>query len=692
MTDELSRNVALENIHPRPDIRLKVTGAARYTSDITRPDMIWARFIRFPYGAGRVLRADVDAARKVPGVLEVELDTGKEARYAGERLGHIVAETPRALDDAMAALNMQIQPLPARTDPISLRKPVPACKPEDQQKLDEIFQQAAAVVEGVWTTQVQTHACLETHCAVIDHQGERAEAWASTQGTFAYLEGLPGPTGLDSSKIVVHNEFVGGGFGSKFGPGAEGDLAARMSRKYRRPCKIVLNRKEEHLDTGNRPGSIQYMKVAADKDGRLMGGRFHLASVVGYEPAGGGVQNPIFYNFGFVVKTTEDIPLSAGLPRPMRAPGFPQGVFGVDTMMDELAAKLKMDPIKFRQINEQSDRRRRQYDIAADVIGWSRRRPDGAWPGRLKRGFGCAGSLWFAWPNRATGAEVEIFPSGQVEVRAGVQDIGTGCSAVLLDVCADHLQIERRFITSRLGNSTYPQGPASGGSVTSLSVAPAVRDAAENALTELKTLLAREWKLSGPEMVTYQRGLFGEQNGSRSADWRAVCALLPRKLSVRGKFNEKYFGRGSSDGVQLAEVEVDTETGIVRVVKVVAVQACGVPVNRLTAENQICGGVVQGIGFALFENRWLDRRTGAMVNPNLEFYKVPGSLDVPEIIPILDRVDEDTGVRSLGEPATIPTAAAIANAVSNAIGVRVRSLPITPALILAALEEKPGMA
>jgi xanthine dehydrogenase YagR molybdenum-binding subunit len=357
-------------------------------------------------------------------------------------------------------------------------------------------------------------------------------------------------------------------------------------------------------------------------------------------------------------------------------------------MIDELASRLDIDPLEMRRINETSDRRRGQMEIGAGLIGWERRRPDGSAPGRIKTGLGMGAAHWYAWGDRCL-IDVDIYPNGRVEVLSGSQDIGTGTRTVLVDVAADQLGIDRSWITGKIGRSDFPPGPASGGSVVSRLVATTTRDAAEKAKQELIAEVASEWGVEADRIVL-EGGVFRGRDGDRSLDWPLACALIHAdKISARGRFRRELAGGGDAadmtSGTHFAEVEVDTETGSVRVMRIVAVQACGQVVNRLTAENQICGGVVQGLSYALFEERILDRTTGAMLNPNLEGYKIAGSVDIPEIIPVLDADDGDPGVRSIGEPVTIPTAGAIANAVANAIGARVRSLPITPERVLEAL-------
>lgn len=679
-------DVAIENELPRVDIRQKVIGTAKYAADIYPPKTMHLGMVRFPYGAGKMTEHNLKAARKTPGVIEAVMSGDDEGKYAGARLGYVLAESRDAMEDAIEALEMAFERGEARADAWKFYDGPPEPDQESQQQLKELFSASKAVAEATYSTQVQTHSCLEPHCFLVDHKGDRAEVWASTQGVFSVLSEIAKSCELDKSKISVLSEYVGGGFGSKFGAGPEGSLAASLSRKHGRPCRIYPDRKAEHLDMGNRPGSIQYMKIGADESGKLTGGRIHCEGVVGFQNGQGNVTNPFAYDFGRVEKTQAEITLNAGLPRAFRAPGHPQGVFAVESMMDELANKLGMDPLEFRRINETNDRRREQAKLGAQLAGWDKRQPDGSSPGRLKRGIGMAAGHWHFWPTKCA-ARATIRRDGKVEVVSGVQDIGTGTFTVVADAAADALGIDRKWIQAGVGKSEYPEGPGSGGSVVTRSVVPAVLDAVAQAKAELVEALAGEWGVEASEVTIGGDEVRGP--GGKRLAWKDACALMrSATISAQGTIKKEYLGDGDTSATQFAEVEVDTETGHVRVVKIVAVQACGKIINRLTAENQVCGGVIQGISYALFEDRILDPRDGAMLNPNLEWYKIAGPKEIPEIIPVLDADEKDTGARALGEPCTIPTAGAIANAVANAIGARVRSLPITPERVLAALAEK----
>lgn len=678
-------SVAMENTHARPDVHAKVTGAAKYTTDIQFPHQLFAQHIRFPYGKGRIRSADVGAARRVPGVLSVELNERAEGVYAGQAIGEVVAESEQALFDALTALNLQCE----FTDPTTLAPPeawdVPAPSAEDQARLDRMFADADAVVEATYTTEVQTHSCMEPHAVTADVRDDRADLWVSTQAVMSCHEQAQRRIGLPASEVTVRAEYVGGGFGSKFGIGAEGNLACKVSKQWKRPCRVALDRRTEHQEGGNRPGSIQHYKIAADREGRLLGGRMHLVSTVGHHGGGGGVRAPSYYNWGDIVRTDQSISFNAGNPRAFRAPAWPQASFAMESCLDEVAAQLGLDPLDVRLLNDPSERRRRQLQQGAELINWSARRADGTWPGRVKTGYGCGVASWGNGRGRCE-VDLEVYRSGHVEVRIGIQDIGTGATVLPVDVAAWHLGLDRKWIRGKIGVSTYPPGPASGGSVTSRFAAPAVRDAAQKAVDALREVAAREWGAPLDD-VQYESGTFS--SGSNRADWPTVSGWISSdKVSVRGSFNDRFWGSGVSDTAQFAKVDVDTETGQIYVRKLVAVQACGKPINRLTAENQIHGGMLQGLSYALFENRKLDGPSGAQLNADFINYKITGFGDLPELVAVLDVDPDEDGVRALGEPVTIPTAGAIANAVANATGVRVRSLPITPAKVLAALEDR----
>lgn len=666
----------LENQHGRLDGPVKLSGEAVYGADVNLPGMLFARHIQCPYGLATLVSADVEAAQRLPGVVEIQVQTGREYNYSGAPAGHICAESPAAVRDALAALRLVWEPEVIESDPQTLYqdKHGDLSLTEEEQSKDargkraaEALKDAAVVVEATYQTQIQDHVPLEPHGATVDPTQEPPVAWVSTQGTFTCTEGIARGLGRKRSEIEIRCEYVGGGFGSKFGAGREGLLAATLAGRHKRPVRVFNDREAEHLDAGNRPGSLQWMKIGADKDGKLLGGWVRTAGVTGIS-GGGGVTNPSRYNFGVVSTDHINLPLAVGASRAFRAPGHPQGIFGVDSMIDEIAEALGKDPLAIRQKNDPSRVRQEMYPEGAKAIGWHRRQASGSQKGRFRRGFGMAVC---DWGNRQGRCDVRLVykNDGKVHLYSGTQDIGQGQHTVLADLAADALGIDRQQVVVHLARSSFPFGPASGGSATARATAMGVRDAAAKLLAKLEQRLG-----SRPQEASY---------------WTRMASQVSEEgIAAEGSRNQDYWGEGSSEGMQLVELVVDTATGLVQLERIVALQACGLVVNRLTAENQVTGGVIQGISYALFEDKVLDTSLGVQLNADHEHYKIAGALEVPPIETILWPQKDGGGVRSLGEPPTIPTAAAIGNAIANATGARVRTLPITPRRILEALEEQ----
>ena len=556
----------------------------------------------------------------------------------------------------------------------------PAPRERKTGDVDVAFAECAAVIEGFYTTPVQIHHPMETHGSTVSWTEEGVTAWASTQGISSVRDGLAGSLKLDHSKVRVITDHMGGGFGAKCGAGVEGVLAARLSREAKAPVRLMLTRFDQALAVGNRPSSFQKIKLGAAADGTLRAfemdnyGTAGIGAGAASEGGGGGADLPAPYLYKVAnirVKQTAVV-VNAGSARAFRAPGNPPASYGMESAMDDLAVKLGMDPVELRLKNDPSPIRQREYALGAERFGWKQKyRKPGSSTGVVKTGVGCAGAAWPAGgASRQTQGEAQINPDGSIEFRLGVQDIGTGTKTVIAVVAAELLDLKPEQITVKVGDTHFPPGPGSGGSTTCASISPTVYDVCTKALQQMQT----------------QSGLADV----RGKNWFTACKKLGvNPLVVHGQWQPGL----SSDhacGVQFAEVTVDTETGLVTVNKVVAVHDCGLIIDKLTLESQINGGVIMGMGYALYEERVMDDLSGVVLNPNFETYKLPGIADVPEIDIVLINMPE-RGVIGIGEPATVPTAAAIANAVANALGVRVSSLPITPAKVLAALGKVPAV-
>ncbi len=670
----------------RVDGPQKVTGAAKYASDVQPDGWLYGMILRSKWPKAKITAINLDKAKKVPGIKSAILvkEGERTVRYYGEELAAVAGTSKQACLDALRAIEVTAAPLPfvvreedAKEDTSprvwddvpNLSKP----RVKEKGEVDQAFTECSAVVEGAYTTPVQLHQPLETHGNTIAWSDEALTCWASTQGITSVRDGLSGSLNVPQSKVRVITDFMGGGFGSKFGPGVEGGLAAKLSKEAGAPVKLMLTRFDESLAVGNRPSSFQKIKLGAKADGTLHAfqlesyGSAGIGSGGSSEGGGGGAEFPAPYIYDKIpnIRVKQSgVNINAGSARAFRAPGHPTASFGMEAIMDEMAVKLGMDPLELRLKNDPSEVRRKEYQVGAERFGWKEKyKKPGSGTGPIKTGVGCAGATW-GGGGQGTKAEAQINADGSIEIRCGTQDLGTGTKTLIGLIAADMLGLKPEQITVRVGDTRYPPSGGSGGSTTAASVSPAIHDVCTKALEELQQ------KSGMPDV--------------RGANWVAACKKLGvDPLTVSGQW-QKGLSSSGAGGVQFAEVEVDTETGFTKVKKITCVQDGGLIVSKLTCESQVNGGILMGIGYALYEERYMDRNSGVVLNPNFETYKLLGLSDIPEIdILLLDMPER--GVIGIGEPVTIPTAAAVANAVANALGVRVNSLPITPARVLATL-------
>ncbi len=554
---------------------------------------------------------------------------------------------------------------------------------------DAGFKNAAFTVEATYSTQVQTHTSLETHGCVCEWNGDNLTAWVSTQAVHGTREGFAQGLKIPQANVRVITEFMGGGFGSKFGPDIQGLLCARLAKAAGVPVKLMLDRKEEHLATGNRPSAFAKVKAGVSADGTLTA---FDAQSWGTGGAGAGSDYPLPYIYVFPNRRRShtDVYINSGQQRAMRAPGHPQGCFVTEVLMDELADQVRMDPMAFRLKNlpplAPNAMWAKYFPMGAERINWKSRHVTGdPTPGPIKRGLGCSANRW---GGAGTGARAhcEIGSDGSVVMRCGTQDIGTANRTIMAIVVAETLGLEVAQVTIELGDSNHPFAPGSGGSTTAAAVMPAMRVTAGKARDALFERIAPQLGVAANEI---QIGVGTISANGKTMTWRDACRLLGTvPVSVDGQW-ERGLSAGGTSGVQFAEVEVDVETGITKVKKIVCVQDCGLIVDLKTAETQCYGGIISGVNYAVFEERILDRNTANMVNPNMEWYHMAGQSDIPEIDVVL--VDQpERGVIGIGEPPAVATAAAIANAIRNATGVTLRHIPITPDKLLAELERAGG--
>ena len=680
----------------------KVTGKAKYTFDINRPGMLYGRVLRSEVPHATVNGIDTRAAEALPGVKAVIplIEVGKKLRYQGQEIAAVAAETDDIAKDALRLIQVDLEELSfVVTEADAMAEGAPQIREDwngnqsnpnirEEGELEAGFQEAAVEVEATYHTAVQTHVCLETHGHVAEWEDEQnLIVWASTQAVFGTRNDFAQHFELPANQVRVITEHMGGGFGSKFGPGVEGHAAAELSRITGKAVKLMLTRKDEHLVAGNRPSMTQHVRAGATSDGRLIAYDMRGYGTGGIS-SGAGFQAPYVYHVPNFRTERVNVAVNAGNQRAMRAPGHPQGAFAMDCLMDELAEKLGMNPLEFRRINDTSEVRQAQYTLGAQEIGWHRRNNvPGTGTGVKKRGMGLGSGRWGGGGGRGTEARVTINADGTVEAVTGTQDIGTGIRTAIAIIVAEEFGLAPTDITVKVGDSEpgLPSG-GSGGSQTTASVAPVIKTAAAAAKQKLFERIAPLLEAPVEELRVGTGTIYVVSDRMKTLTWaQATGQLGMESISEGGKWDEE-LRQGGVAGTQFAEVEVDTETGTIKVLKIVAVQDCGLAINRLTTESQINGGVIMGLGQTLLEERFMDAQTGRMMNANLEDYKVPGTFEIPEIKSIV--FDTHRKVTGIGEPPCIPTLGAIANAVYNAIGVRIRSLPLTPDKVLTALAEK----
>ncbi len=721
----------------RLDGPAKATGTAKYTYDVNRPGLLHAVIVRSPHAHAKIKTIDTAAAEKMPGVKAVHpiRKPGEEVYYAGDEVLALAADTEEHADDAARAVKVEYDVLDflvKEDDVLNLKDDkgtVPPVGPRGERQnrragpgggtdnFAEALKNAEVVVEGSYGVPTICHQCLEPHGLVAEWgQDGTLTVWASTQAVFGTAQALARNFRIPETKVKCVTHYIGGGFGSKFGPDVQGIVAAELARKAKAPVKLMLDRAEEVTAGGCRPSAYGKVKVGGKKDGTVTA---FEADTWGTPGVGNGATvGPLPYVYPFQNRRKHTIlRTNTQGQRAMRAPGHPQSCVITECALDDFAAKIGMDPMQVRLKNlppndEDAVKNSplslaalrhtiytKEIEIAANLSKWKDKwHPPGADKGPLKHGIGMALHTWGGGATpQPNDCLVTIAADGSVTARTSTQDLGTAQRTVTALVVAEVLGIEPDQVTPQIGESDYGRSSGSGGSTTCPSQAPAALVAATKAKEDFLAKVAPKLGTK-PDNLEIEGGKVRDKANNKTYEWKQACARLGMEPATgRGTWtvgeSMKPENRGVSNvgvgGVQIAEVLVDTETGVVRCTQVVAVQDCGLVVDLLTCQSQVAGGVIMGVNYALFEERIMDRATGRQVNPNMEFYKLGGLKDMPKIIVHMHDMPE-RGVIGIGEPPTISTNAAVGNAIMNAIGVRVPHSPFSPDRVLAALAAKGG--
>jgi CO/xanthine dehydrogenase Mo-binding subunit len=730
----------------RTDAYQRVSGAATYPSDVILPNMLYGAILRCPHPNARVKKVDTTEAAKMPGVRTVISAStpgmnpdftyrgkGKtklfdsHCRYEGDTVAAVAAETPYQAWDAVRAVKVEYEVLPFVVDE---RAALSGKAPKVHEKGNTVqeekyergdtakgFKEADKVLEMEFRCKCELHTPIERHGCVARWDGDQLTLWDSTQGVFVIQKEVALLLNMPMAKVRVIGHYMGGGFGSKLQASKYNIIAALLAKATGKPVKLFLSREETFLAMGNRPPTTMKLKAGVKKDGTLTALDFTGIGASGAFPAGGvqllDWQIRDLYTCPNVRCNGTDVYINAGPARPFRAPGHPPASWALEQIMDALALELGIDPVELRLKNVPTVSQARNnipytstglkecLKKGAEAFGWDKRKKELAQAKEephIKTGIGMAGGLWFLGGGFGPATViVKLFGDGSANLNMGAADLGTGFKTVAAMIVAEELGLRLDKIQIENADTGTTQFTMmSGGSKTIPVDGSAVREAAVHVKQKLLAMAAKDLEVSASDIVIKGGDVVSKTDPSKKKKITEISEF--KKLSVivgvgtkgpnpKGKAIQPF-------AAQFCEVKVNTGTGEVEIVRFVAAQDSGRIMNRLTYDGQVIGGITMGIGFGATEGRVLDgNQTGKLCNKNWHDYKLPTALDVPpdiESIPV-ELIDNEANVisaKGLGEPVTIPTAAVIANAVYNAVEVRVTETPISPLQLSKLLAER----
>ena len=725
----------------RLDGRAKVTGAAKYAAEFEVPNLAHAVMVTSTIASGKVLRIDTGAAERAPGIVAVMTpgnapklpDYGQAAvsppagrhmqllqdanvYYNNQPIAVVVANSLNEAYAAASLLDVRYQENPPKLDfragfdqAHSGKNKIPAQLSEGDEKTG--FEEADVKVDQVYTTPKENHNPMEMHATIAEWKGELLTLHDSTQYIFGVKRTVAKTFGIPEDNVRVICPFTGGGFGSKGSTWSHVVLAAMAAKVANRPVKLMVTRPQMFGPVGGRPQTYQHLQIGAKRDGTLTAIKHdcysHTAMIEDFvEPSSAATR--MLYNAPVISTSQLLVPLTVGVPTFQRAPGEATGMFALEVALDELAEQLKMDPVELRLKNyaevDPTSRKpfsgkhlRECYQQASERFGWAKRvaAPRSHREDSTLIGYGMATATYPA--NRSESqASVRFEPNGRVTVTSGTQDLGTGTYTIMAQTAAATLGMPISLVDAKLGDTKQPQGPVSGGSQTAASVGPAVQTAAQQAVLKLVTLeignKASPFYNAQTEDLDFRNGkLFRKSAPASGIAFTEVIArnggaAVEAKAAAEPSETVEEYSQHSW-GAVFAEVGVDETLGMARVRRLTAVYDVGTLLNEKTATSQLIGGLVWAVGLILEEETHLDSKTGRPVNNNLAEYHVPVNLDIGAIdvsvVGIPDKNFNPLGARGVGEIGITGATAAIANAIYNATGKRIREAPITPDKLLA---------
>ncbi|HEY6376387.1 MAG TPA: xanthine dehydrogenase family protein molybdopterin-binding subunit [Edaphobacter sp.] len=711
-----------QQLDHRYEAHLKVTGAAKYAAEFQR-DIAHAYIVQSTIPAGTITSIDQAAAAKASGVLailtpfnapklaelgNVNVLQNATVLYSGQPIAVVVARSLHEAQHAATLLRIEYKQQPAKVDfngLLSEARPPKRGGSARRGDPDASLAKASAVIDQTYSTPIQNHNPMEPHATIATWDGDKLHVYDATQGISGVKQALARAFSIPPENVRVQCPYTGGGFGCKGYVWSNTILAAMAAKVAQRPVKLVLTREQMFGPVGSRPNTLQHIKLAASSDGKLLLQQHDstcYTSLISDWVESAANPTTLLYDSESLSVSHRLVELNLGMGTWQRAPGEATGSVGLEIALDELAEKLNIDPVQLRLINyaEKDPRQghpwsskhlRECYAQAAERFGWSKRT---AQPGQHREGnkligYGMATANYGA-SRSPSSAVVRILPNGRVFAGIGTQDLGTGTYTILAQAAASALSMDPSLVDVELGDSNLPRSGGSGGSTTAASVCPAVYDAAIQAKLKLIQLAIADTASplhgASPQDIDIRDGKLCLKSSPDKSE--TISALIARNgntpieataTSELPKDRDSFSSH--SWGAIFAEVAVDADTHMVKVRRLVGTYDIGTLINQKVGTNQLVGGVVWGISMALHEETVIDPIHGRTVNESFAEYHVPVNADVSEIdvtcTNIPDYKFNPLGSRGIGEIGITGTAAAIANAIYNATGKRVRDLPIT---------------
>ena len=733
---------------PRIDGPLKTTGAAQYAADFHFPGLVHAVAVSSTVASATIRSIDTSAAEKMPGVVLVlhhgNIKNGKAGplyrmapgghggrtsearppfedqtvRYWGQYVALVVAETLEQAQTAASAVEVEYEanPVNVATELNDEQSDeLPLHTESKRGDVEAAFASAPVKVDETYVTPAETHNPMEMHATVAVWDGKGFTLYETSQGVVNAQHVMAETLGMPRENVQVITRFLGSGFGGKLFPWPHSALAAAAARQLDRPVKLSVNRKQMFMNVGHRPRTQQHMKLAATPDGKLVSLHHDYRNHTNLGDdirENCGEATPFLYSTPNLLVTSALVRRNVGTPTPMRGPGAVPGLYALESAMDELAIKLKMDPVEFRLKNDTltdesqnkpfSSRHYKEcLQLGAEKFGWADRTPE---IGSMRKegrkegdddiilGWGMAGASWGAFRGPCQ-TSVALLNDGTARVSCGTQDVGTGTYTIFAQIVSDRTGIAVHKIRVVIGDSALPPGPTSGGSTATATVLPAIADATDNAI---KVAIATAISTTGSPFHGKTTDSLAFSEGRVHIKTQAASTGMPYEQILKmadvqaangegnsGAINSDPKARGFSThsfGAQFVEVEWDPGIARLRVSRVVSVIDGGRIINHKTAANQILGAVVMGVGMGMLEETIYDHRNGLPINCNFADYMVATHADSPQIdvhfLNYPDPILGEYGARGIGEIGLAGVAPAMTAAVYHATGIRVRELPI----------------